>query len=75
MGEEKKKKNTFVWMGSPGWSHMWVENMAAFGVWFILLQKKFTFSFIKRTRVHYVQFEEYTANILVSLFKIEFCEH
>lgn len=39
------------------------------------ITKKFTFSFIKGTHAHYVQFEECTANILVNLFKIGFYEY
>lgn len=37
--------------------------------------KNFTFSFIKGTHAHYVQFEECTANILVNLFKIGVYKH
>lgn len=34
------------------------------------IKQKFTFSFIKGTCAHYVQFEDCTVNILVNLFKI-----
>lgn len=75
MGEEKKKKEHLCLDGEP-WvvSHVGGEYGC---IWSMIysITKKFTFSFIKGTRVHYVQFEECTANILVSLFKIEFYEH